>query len=377
MHQEKQNNPFPKLDSDRLSYLIMKRLSIFTLWGFVLLPQLSLAQTGLSISTNSPRHADILCKVEIPYIDAGERGEGIVWQFGEIANDSRDHLQLINSNYDTIAIYEKGRILHYLSKGDTLYYKGEQSRRAFDIYSQERPYIHYPFQFGDSIAGNYLGDCRNEVSYYTVNGFGYTVADGYGMLTDGEDTLRHVTRLHLFDDYVYDYGNGESDRIVQNRHLWYCAGYRYAVIESVKTYMFDGGAPVPIDSISYLFLPYMQLELVEDEANEMLLAELEAADAARMGLNNGDGTGSLSSATASLSSDGLSVTIHYSLRSDTDISFFAFDITGNMLGQSSFQNKEAGDWQEYLTLSRKPIGNVLMLCIHIGGQIVSFKVNRE
>jgi len=71
----------------------MKNILFFTIWGFVLLPQLSLAQTGLSISTNSPRHADILCKVEIPYFDAGERGEGILWRFGKIANDSRGHLQ--------------------------------------------------------------------------------------------------------------------------------------------------------------------------------------------------------------------------------------------------------------------------------------------
>ena len=55
----------------------MKNILLFTIWGFILLPQFSLGQTGLSISTNSPRHADILCKVEIPYVDAGEKGEGI------------------------------------------------------------------------------------------------------------------------------------------------------------------------------------------------------------------------------------------------------------------------------------------------------------
>ena len=360
-----------------INTIVMKKSFLVSIVIMSCWHPISLGQTSLTSTTNTLRHGDVLCKVEVPYVNPGDRGVESVWSLGGMSDSNKDHLQLINYRGDTIAIYEEGKILHYLTKGDTLYYKGEQSRRAFDIYSQERPYIYYPFQFGDSIAGNYLGDCRNEDNYYTVNGFGFTVADGDGMLTDGEDTLRHVTRLHLFDDYVYDYGNGESDRIVQSRHLWYCAGYRYAVIESVKTYIYDGGFPVPADSISYIFLPYMQLELAEDEANEILLAELEAADAARTGIINGDGTGCLSSANASLSPDGLSLTIQYSLSSVTDISFFAFDIMGNMLGQSSFQGREAGDWQECLTLSRKPIGNVLMLSIRFGGQMLSFKVNRE
>jgi hypothetical protein len=47
---------------------------------------------------------------------------------------------------------------------------------------------------------------------------------------------------------------------------------------------------------------------------------------------------------------------------------------GNMLGTSHYQNREAGEWQECLTLSRRPIGNALMLSIHCGEQCVSMKV---
>lgn len=61
--------------------------------------------------------------------------------------------QAINSNIDTIAIYEEGRILHYFAHGDTLTFKGQQSPRAYKIYSQERPYLSYPFQYGDCISG--------------------------------------------------------------------------------------------------------------------------------------------------------------------------------------------------------------------------------
>lgn len=51
------------------------------------------AQIPLTTTTNTLRHGDILCKVEVPYVEAGERGEEVVWQLGEITDDSRDHLQ--------------------------------------------------------------------------------------------------------------------------------------------------------------------------------------------------------------------------------------------------------------------------------------------
>ena len=46
------------------------------------------AQVPLTTTTNTLRHGDILCKVEVPYVEAGERGEEVVWQLGEITDDS-------------------------------------------------------------------------------------------------------------------------------------------------------------------------------------------------------------------------------------------------------------------------------------------------
>ena len=359
---------------------IMKRFYIFLLaLLFTFQSLLLFSQVSLTAMTNTLRHGDILCKVEVPFVDAGDRGDDAVWQFGETTKDSRDYLQLINSNGDTIAIYEEGKILHYLVRGDTLYNKGEQSRRAYQILSRERPTLKYPFQYGDSIAGNYVGDGRYENSRYAVSGFGYTVADGEGCLTDGEDTLQHVTRLHLWDDYVLDYGKGETMHVVEERCQWYCAGYRYAVMESQRTSLYEEGTLTPIDSISYLFLPVMQMTLAEDEANDELLAALEAADAAQGQSDSnqnesGQSQGSLTAIDASLSSDGRTLTIHYQLDADTDVTFLACDIMGNLLASAQYQNKSAGDWQECLTLSRKPIGNALMLNVRCGSQQLSLKV---
>ena len=46
------------------------------------------AQVPLTTTTNTLRHGDILCKVEVPYVEAGERGEEVVWQLGESRGSS-------------------------------------------------------------------------------------------------------------------------------------------------------------------------------------------------------------------------------------------------------------------------------------------------
>jgi hypothetical protein len=333
----------------------------------------AMAQSFLTTSTNALRHGDILCRVEIPYESEGERGEASVWTLPAIPDDSPDYLQAIRSNGDTTVIYERNRMLHYLMRGDTLYNKGEQSRRAYRILSQERPELVYPFQYGDSISGSYEGNCQYEGIRYTVSGSGYTVADGMGILTDGEDTLRHVLRLHLHDYFEDDYGNETMERWSSDCFRWYCMGYRYPVMETVITCRHDEAEQEQTSSVTYLYLPVMQMELEEDVANEALLAQLEAGGYGGQEGGQG-GPGSLESVEATLSSDGQSLTIHYSLGSNSDITFYACDIMGNMLGSSHYQNREAGEWQECLTLSRRPIGNALMLSIHCGEQWVSMKV---
>ena len=332
----------------------------------------AMSQVSLTTTTSSLRHGDILCRVEIPYESEGERGEASVWTLPAIPDDSPDHLQAIRSNGDTIVIYEQNRMLHYLMRGDTLYNKGEQSRRTYRILSQERPELVYPFQYGDSISGSYEGDCQYEGIRYTVSGTGYTVADGLGILTDGEDTLRHVLRLHLHDFFVDDYSNGMTEQKTTDRYRWYCMGYRYPVMETIVTYRQEGAEQTQISSATYLYLPVMQMELEEDVPNEALLAQLEAG-----GYGGQGETGSLASVDATLGSDGRSLIINYTLDSSSDITFYACDIIGNVLGTSHYENREAGDWQQCLTLSRRPIGDVLMLSIRCGGQWISMKVTQE
>ena len=296
---------------------------------------------SLTAPTSGLRHGDFLCRVEFPYESEGERGEASVWTLPDIPDDSPDHLQAIRSNGDTIVIYEEGRMLHYLMRGDTLYNKGEQSRRSYRILSQERPELVYPFQFGDSISGSYEGDCRYEGNHYTSCGQGYTVADGMGLLTDGEDTLHHVLRLHLHDYFEDDYGNETTERWSRDCFRWYCMGYRYPVMETIITYRHDGAEQEQSSSSTYLYLPVMQMELDEDVPNEELLARLEADVSSGQGRQGGvwqkASNGETLLTTSCYDAYGrLARQAAVSLNGNLVMSYFDYSFSGDLLDKRTF-----------------------------------------
>lgn len=350
----------------------MKRIIIII---FVFIQcQLLFAQTTISISANAVRHEDDLLKIQIPYIESGNPGNDIVWQLGIATDDSPEFLQSINSNGDTIAIYEEGRMLHFVMRNDTLYDKGIQSRRAHRIYAQERPVLHYPFGYGDRIEGSYAGVGRDENLTYTVDGNGYTEADGFGVLTDGTDTLRHVTRLHMHDEYILDYGEQDLQHLAEDRYLWYCAGYRYPVQETWQLSLREDSTLTPLDSTAYLYLPVMQLaDLPDDPENAQIQADLAAADdSART--SPLQPSGPFSPVSAKLSPDGTSIILEYELASDVPLHILASDILGTLLGSVHYASRPAGIWQDHLTLSRRPVGGIAVVNVECGMQSLTMKM---
>ena len=130
------------------------------------------SQSKIDISSNALRNGDVLNKIQIPYVNPGERGSGQVWQLGHFNKRSKTIQQGIASAGDTVAIFEADQIRHYCMQGDTLRCKGEQSQRAFMLYDTLRPVLCYPFHFGDSISGSYSGVGRNENAFVSRFGQG-------------------------------------------------------------------------------------------------------------------------------------------------------------------------------------------------------------
>ena len=331
------------------------------------------AQVWLTRNRNEWRQGDRLNKVQVGYVCPGDSGANCVWRLGEITKQSTEFRQSVASNGDTVAVFEPDRIVHYVVHGDTLWDKGAQQRRAYRICQEERPVLRYPFAYGDSIGGTFLAKGKDEGIDLTVSGFGYTVGDGMGILIDGTDTLRHILRLHLVDDYTEDYGGQVQLHYLRDRYQWYKAGYRYPVQESIRLSLLDDeDKPQPVDSMTYLYLPDMQTELAEDAVNDSIRQLFTLLDA-RSGTQGG--IKAMSDIKATLSPDGRTLTIDYTLTEGaSDLSFIACDVMGNVLGRAHIANAEVGDHQKTLTLSRKPIGNAVMLHIESGEEKQTEKV---
>ena len=351
----------------------MKRETLAVIFMTALCP-IVWAQVPLTRPLNEARSGDHLNKVQVDYVQPDEGGIDQVWRLGQETRQSKDFHQGVASNGDTIALFEPDRIVHYVVHGDTLWDKGEQQRRTYRICQEERPVLHYPFAFGDSISGQFLASGMDEGIDLTVSGWGYTVADGIGLLTDGTDTLSHILRLHLWDDYTEDYGGQAQLHYLRDKYLWYMAGYRYPVQESLHWSLVEGDSAVtPIDSVTYLFLPTQQMELAEDQANDSIRQIVSLWD-----VQSGDQSGVITAMKelhASLSPDGMTLTLDFTLSDGAStISFIACDVMGNILGRATIDNPTEGNHHESISLSRKPIGNALMLNIMSGNEKQTEKV---
>ena len=331
------------------------------------------SQVNLTRVGNEWRQGDRLNKVQVEYVHPGDLGQECIWRMGEITKQSKALRQSVASNGDTVAVFEPNRIVHFVVHGDTLWDKGEQQRRAYRICQEERPVLRYPFAYGDSLGGTFLAKGVDEGIDLMVSGFGYTVADGTGILVDGADTLRHILRLHLMDDYTEDYGGQAQLHYRRDKYQWYMMGWRYPVQESVHWSMVEGDTAVTaLDSVTYLYLPDMQMELAEDLVNDSIRKQVALWDAQD---GKEGGITALADIAATLSPDGRTLTIDYTVTEGvSDLSFIACDVMGNVLGSKRIDNVEAGDHQETLTLSRKPVGNAVMLHIESGDEKQTEKV---
>lgn len=336
------------------------------------------AQVPIDSAANAPRSGDELCKLKISFVNEGDTGRNQVWRLGEPNKKSQQMRQRITASGDTIALFEAGRIRHFLMRGDTLTDKGEQSRRAYMLYDELRPTLRYPFSFGDSISGQFSGNGREENVDAARTGFGYTVADGTGILTDGLDTLRNVTRLHFRDDFTDTYFGADTTRFrtVIDRYAWFCPGFRYPVQESLRWFEADGDSLIPTDSTTYLYLPEMQLaDLADDAVNDSIRTLLANAAAAGTSASNGQ-ISALRDLQAGISADGSRIDLSFNVTELCDLSFIACDVVGNVIGHANYENCAPGERQESIVLSRRPVGNTVMLNVQSGEERMSLKVNR-
>ena len=364
------------------------------------------AQTIISKQHHGMRPGDCLVKQQVEYIDPGNEGEQVMWNFSK--------QQPVNKNYrlnyygitDSLLIGEEHSALYkFLTGGDSLLLAGVENRTTKIENRKPELLLIYPTAYGnryeDYFHGN--GDYGNHL-FITARGKTTTKADAWGTLLLPEgDTLRNVLRVrHLktISERMVPYPFAEpgdtlfcsdsinfrlaADTLLMQveTYRWYADGWRYPVFETVSNRIILHGEPQEYSRSSFYYQPVDQYydldsdpdnQAVRDEAEEQLRAAREKQQQDNNPANGQSSSGNPVDFHASVSPDGNTVSLEYTLDGDTDISIQLFDMQGRQLTHEHKGIQGGGVQRQTLSLSGFQPGEYTLRLV-ANGKVYGLKI---
>ena len=344
----------------------------------------SFAQTSITSKYNGYRDGDKLYRIIADYNSVGNRGENCVWELPPVRKDGNIFKQSIILRNDSLTIVEGDLMLHYIATDKGVYMRGFQKRDFFSVQDRLLPELKYPFAYGDSIADTY----SRKTTYFdtfTIEGEGscYTVCDGWGVLTDGNETLKDVLRIHhhntiiskcdIFDDKKV--GPTVSE-VTEDKYLWYYSGCRYPVMDTRIIRSKSNGKSVSDTLFTSLYMPELQLsELAYDDANSQIIAQRNSKGQSPDQNGNGDESPFPVKMSASLQPSQSEILLDFIVAENTDAAFYAYDLAGRLLGSITHVSLSKGEHHEKMVLKNRPINGVVMLAMIAGDSKQVVKVS--
>lgn len=361
------------------------RIKIVLATAFALLLTIaSFAQPSVTSLYNGYRDGDKLYRIVADTASVGDRGENCVWELPSAQEDNSVFKQTIYLRNDSLTIVEDDLMLHYISTDKELSMRGFQMRDMYCIQDKPLPVLAYPFIYGDSIADTYS---RKTTSFgsFTVeeNGSCYTVCDGWGVLTDGIETLNDVLRVHHHNTAVSEYDSMDGDSVVhivsevtEDKYLWYCYGCRYPVMDTRIVRCKSNGEIDSDTTFTSLYMPELQLsELAYDEANSLLNVPKETIGKSSGQIGDEEGATFPVKMSATLQPSYGEIQLNYYVSDDTEATFYAYDLSGRLLGHVTHLTLKTGEYHETMVLERRPINGIVMLTMIAGDKKQVVKVS--
>ena len=352
----------------------------------ILLVMDSFAQTSIKSEYNGFRDGDKLYRIVTNDAPLGNRGENCVWKLPSTKKDGNFFTQTIYLKNDSLTIVEGDLMLHYIATEKEVSLRGFQKRDMYSVQDRLLPELKFPFAYGDSISGIY----SRKTTYFdtfTIEGEGscYTVCDGWGVLTDGNETLKDVLRIHHHNTIISKYDNADGDKVepvvsevTENKFLWYYSGCRYPVMDTRIISCKENGKVVADTTFTSLYMPDLQIsELAYDDANSQLIAQREALERAHTqnGNDNENETQFPITMSATLQPGNNEILLNYNVEEDTDASFYAYDLAGRLLGYLTHVSLSKGEYHETMVLNRRPLNGIVMLTMIAGEKKQVIKVS--
>lgn len=346
----------------------------------ILISASSYAQTIITSQYNGYRDGDKLYRVVADYAYIGNRGENCVWELPSALKDDKIFTQTVSLRNDSLTITEGDLMLHYIANDKELSMRGFQNRGMYGIQANHTTELRYPFAYGDSIAGNY----SRKTTYFdtfTIEGDGtsYTICDGVGILTDGIEKLENVLRVHHHNTIVSKYDNIDGETIeaetTEDKYLWYYPGCRYPIMDTRVVSSKNNGKIMNDTIFTSLYLPELQLEDLEyDDDNMQLLAQYGKKTLGGSDVNPDEGIPFPIKMSAYLQNNAMEMVLDYQTVGDTKASFYAYDLSGRLLGSMINISKEKGSHHDVMVLCNRPVNNIVMLTMIADGIQQVFKI---
>ncbi len=344
---------------------------------------------------NSYRVGDEITRLRVPYVEPGSKGENCIWEYDGSVSNAKECKLTVSTENGAIICLENHNLYHYSIKGDSLVSNGFENRTTRLDYLSGQPVLKYPFAYGDSIGGYYCGKgVYSDRLALFVWGKSYTVADGKGVLVNGNDTLRNIVRTHqhiefrrktpvvsqsgginLYDseDSIKAAMDSISAGMSEDRYRWYMAGYRYPVMESVSYSRITADGTEPYSSMTYMFLPDEQKATLQpDRENEHVREALASNGGGNTGENQADNF-PVDLSDIEAGADGKSISFSYNLSESGSVSFCVYDSNSRLISSVSHGSQPEGTYTEHLTLKCAPNGSVMLHTI-VNGQSKIVKV---
>lgn len=274
------------------------------------------AQTALQKETFLPRGGDVIVKQELQYKSPGREGKSVVWDFSELSPLDTESQERLYGKIDSslICLGRDGGYKYKLS-GDSLFCIGHQNSTQRIDYLLPALNRIYPMNYRDSIHSLYYGEgMYSQVLPIVVFGETTIRMDAEGVLMlPGDIRINNVLRVretaHVgqrlsSSPAIYSHGDRSrysTDSLVYHlrndsvtwqvtTYKWYAPGYRYPVFETVHTGIIESGNLRPHFNRSYYFPPQSRDYLMDDPANENILAAIQMReDAWKQGSPNQGG----------------------------------------------------------------------------------------
>ncbi|MBO5186681.1 MAG: T9SS type A sorting domain-containing protein [Prevotella sp.] len=354
------------------------------------------AQTELQYARNKFRANDKLIKHQIAYKGLGRNGKHVLWDCGEIETINKNYelnFETIEACGDSCIVGTEHSTMYYYHTTDTaIALTGFENNTTKVSYDKPEKIITFPMVYGDSVSGYFHGT-GSYCDKVALRNFGCykTKADAFGVLISPDgDTIRNVLRIHteqnIYEEHLHIDSMGSMSQspytdmqikehmdtthaVMRNDiYKWYAPGYRYPILETLKTFTYENGIENSLTTAFY-YPPSEQRYLEYDNENRKIQEQLL--------LSGGDTrnpvSGNIGFTYNVYISNNDKISLEYQLLSDAGISYYIYTPDGKTIFNSGVKNQSPGIYKEYFNLTGYSKG-IYLIDIHVNDSKYTGKI---